>query len=213
MTKASPCPFPSASCAATSMREIALFAEDNAHRQVVGALLQRLANESGIAVRLDWRSAIRGHGRVVRELRRYLDDLAKHGGRPDLIVVATDANCSGLRQRIRDIDTSAAVSPVVLAVPDPHIERWLLLDGAAFKAVFDKGCGAPDQKCDRGRYKHQLFEAVRATGVVPRLGGIEFAEDIVQHMDIERAARADPSLHRFVDALRATFRQWNRRGR
>ena len=213
MTKASPCRFLSASCAATSMREIALFVEDNAHRQVVGALLQRLANESGIAVRLDWRSAIRGHGRVVRELRRYLDDLAKHGGRPDLIVVATDANCSGLQQRIRDIDTSAAVSPVVLAVPDPHIERWLLLDGAAFKAVFDKGCDAPDQKCDRGRYKHQLFEAVCATGVVPRLGGIEFAENIVQHMDIERAARADPSLHRFVDALRATFRQWNRRGR
>ena len=212
MTEASPCPSPSASCAATSMREIALFVEDNAHRQVVGALLQRLANESGIAVQLDWRSAIRGHGRVVRELKQYLRDLARHSERPDLIVVATDANCSGLQQRVRDIDASEAVSPVVLAVPDPHIERWLLLDGAAFKAVFDKGCNAPDHKCDRGRYKHQLFEAISATGVVPRLGGIEFAEDIVQNMDIERAARADPSLHRFVDALRATFRQWNRRG-
>ena len=213
MTAASPCPSPSASCAATSMREIALFVEDNAHRQVVGALLQRMANESGIAVRLDWRSAIRGHGRVVRELKQYLRDLARHGERPDLIVVATDANCSGLQQRVRDVDASDAVSPVVLAVPDPHIERWLLLDGAAFKAVFGRGCDAPDRKCDRGRYKHQLFEAVRATGVAPRLGGIEFAEDIVQNMDIESAARADPSLRRFVDALRATFRQWNRRDR
>ena len=191
------------------MREIALFVEDNAHRQVVGALLERLANESGIAVQLDWRSAIHGHGRVARELKRYLDDLTRHGGHPDLIVVATDANCRGSQQRIKDIDAPTAVSPVVLAVPDPHIERWLLLDGAAFKSVFGKGCDAPDHKCDRGRYKHQLFEAIRATGVVPRLGGIEFAEDLVRHMDIEGAARADPSLRRFVDALRRIFRQWS----
>lgn len=192
------------------MREIALFVEDNAHRAVVGTLLQRLADENGQTVRLDWRSATHGHGRVLGELKRYLDDLAKHGGHPDLIVVATDANCSGLQQRIRDIDASAAVSPVVLAVPDPHIERWLLLDGAAFKAVFGRGCDAPDQKCDRGRYKHQLSQAIRATDVVPQLGGIEYAEDIVQHMDIDRAARADPSLRHFVDALRGVFGQWRR---
>ena len=192
------------------MREIALFVEDNAHRAVVGALLQRLADENGQTVHLDWRSATRGHGRVLGELKRYLDDLAKHGGHPDLIVVATDANCSGLQQRIRDIDASAAVSPVVLAVPDPHIERWLLLDSAAFKAVFGRGCDAPDQKCDRGRYKHQLSQAIRATDVVPQLGGIEYAEDIVQHMHIDRAARADPSLRHFVDALRGVFGQWRR---
>ena len=193
-------------------REVAAFGEDNAHRQVVGALVQRLAGESGLTVKLDWRSAIRGHGRVVRELKSYLDDLARHGGRTDLIVVATDANCSGMQQRIRDINTPAATSPVVLAIPDPHIERWLLLDGAAFKSVFGRGCDAPDHKCDRGRYKHQLYEAIRAAGVTPRLGGIEFAEDIVQHMDIEAAARADPSLHRFVDALRGVFRQWGGSG-
>ena len=158
------------------MREIALFVEDNAHREVVGALLRRLANESGLAVHLDWRSAIRGRGRVAQELKRFLNDLARQGGHPDLIVVATDANCNGLRQRIREVDPSATVSPVALAVPDPHIERWLLLDGAAFKAVFGKGCRAPDQKCDRGRYKHQLSEAIRANDIVPRLGGIEYAK-------------------------------------
>lgn len=195
------------------MREIALFVEDNAHRQVIGALVRRLADERGVAVRLDWRSAVRGHGRVVQEFRRYLADLARQDGHPDLIVVATDANCSGLQQRIRDIDASAAVSPVVLAVPDPHIERWLLLDGAAFKSVFGKGCDAPDHKCNRHRYKHRLSEAVRATGVVPRLGGIEFAEDIVQKMDIESAGRADPSFGRVVDELRRIFRQWGNRGK
>ncbi len=77
------------------MHDVALFVEDNAHRQVVGALVQRLAEESGLAVRLNWRSATRGHGRVVQELKQYLTDLVLQGGHPDLIVVATDANCSG----------------------------------------------------------------------------------------------------------------------
>ena len=193
------------------MREVALFVEDTAHQKVIGTLLGRLADESGLTVHLDWRNVMGGRGRVVRTLRRYLNDLTKQGDRADLIVVATDANCVGLQKRTRDIDTSSAVSPVVLAVPDPHIERWLLLDGAAFKAVFGKGCDAPDKKCDRGRYKHQLFEAVRSAGVVPMFGGVQFAEEIVQQMDIDGAARADPSFRRFVDDVRRVFRQW--RGR
>ena len=194
------------------MREVALFVEDNAHQQVVGALLRRMAAESGLTIRLDWRNAVGGRGRVVQELKRYLNDLTTQGGHPDLIVVVTDANCMGLQRRAREIDASAAVSPVVLAIPDPHIERWLLLDGAAFKSVFGKGCDAPDKKCDRGRYKHQLFEAVRATGVVPQLGGVQYAEDIVQHMDIDAVARADASFHRFAEDLRRVFRQWGDRG-
>ena len=63
----------------------------------------------------------------------------------------------------------------------------------------------------RPRYKHQLFEAVRANGITPRLGGIELAEEIVQQMDIESAARADSSLRRFVEELRRVFRQWGDR--
>ena len=54
------------------MREIALFVEDFAHQKVIGTLVQRLADEYSIAVRFNWRSAIRGHGRVVRELRSCL---------------------------------------------------------------------------------------------------------------------------------------------
>ena len=190
------------------MREIALFVEDFAHQQVIGALVQRLAKEHGIDVRLDWRSAIRGHGRVVQEFNGYLRDLARQGHRPDLIIVATDANCSGLNERAREIGNPDAPASVVLAVPDPHIERWLLLDGAAFRDVFGKGCDAPDRKCDRDRYKQRLVEAIRATEITPSLGGIEFAEDIMQAMDIERAMRADRSFERFVGDLRSAFRQW-----
>ena len=190
------------------MREIALFVEDFAHQQVVGALVRRLADEYGIDVRLEWRSAVRGHGRVVQELDRYLRDLARGGGRPDLIIVGTDANCRGLNERVREIGSPDAPASIVLAVPDPHIERWLLLDGAAFRRVFGRGCDAPDRKCSRDLYKQRLIQAIHATGITPTLGGIEFAEDIVQHMDVERAARADRSLERFIGELRSAFRRW-----
>ena len=191
------------------MREIALFVEDDAHRQVVGAAIRRLADEDGVVARLDWRSAVRGHGRVVEEFDRYLRDLERQGGRPpDLIVVATDANCKGLNERARELRRRDTPVLVVQAVPDPHVERWLLLDGAAFKAVFGQGCDAPDQKCSRDRYKQLLVRAIREAGVNPSLGGIEYAEDIVRRMDVDRAARADRSFKRFVDDVRAAFRKW-----
>lgn len=184
-----------------------LFVEDYAHRQVIGALVERIAEDSHIGVRLDWRNAVGGHGKVVAELEDYMRNLLAQGGPfSDLVVVATDANCRGLNDRLQEIGVWEIPAPVILAVPDPHIERWLLLDGAAFKAVFGKGCDVPDQKCDRRRYKEQLIKAIHATGTVPRLGGIEYAEDIVQEMDIERIAQLDRSFRRFVTALRNRFR-------
>jgi hypothetical protein len=163
------------------MRDIALFVEDFAHQQIIGALLQRLANEQCIEVRLIWRSAQRGYSKVVAESRRFFRDLRAQGAPlPDMIVVATDADCKGLNERAKELANNKPPAPVVLAIPDPHVERWLLLDGAAFKALFGRGCDAPDQKCDRDRYKHRLIEEIRAADVVPAFGGIEFADDIVQ---------------------------------
>lgn len=191
------------------MREIALFVEDYAHRQVIGALVRRIAEEYNIPIRLDWRNAVGGHGKVIAELDDYLRDLNRQRSpRPDLIVVATDANCKGLNERINEIVSQDAPAPMILAIPDPHIERWLLLDGAAFRAVFGRGCDAPDQKCARDRYKQLLIEAIYATGTTPRIGGIEYAEDIIQKININRAARVDRSFNRFVSNLRTTFRGW-----
>ena len=174
------------------MHEIALFVEDFAHRQVIGALVQRIAGDFNLDVRLDWRNATRGYGQVVREFSIYLRAIERQGHpSPHLIIVATDANCKGWYQRIRDFGDPVSAAPIVHAIPDPHIERWLLLDGAAFKAVFGRGCHAPDQKCDHYRYKQRLVHAIFDAGITPNLGGLEFAEDIVQQMDIERAEQAD----------------------
>ena len=191
------------------MREIACFVEDSAHQQVIGALVRRIAAVHNVHVRLDWRNAVGGHGQVVTELDAYLRDLKRQGSPwPDLLIVATDANCKGVNERTRQIGHRDEPAPMILALPDPHIERWLLLDGAAFKEVFGMGCAAPDQKCDRGRYKERLIEAIYAAGTIPRLGGIEYAEDIMQRINIDRAASMDPSFRRFVTALRNTFRGW-----
>ena len=125
------------------MREIVLFVEDFAHRQIIGPLVERIAGEQDVAMRLDWRSAVRGHGQVARELGDYLRDVGRQGEPwPHLIVVANRRrNCKGLNERGKEIERciGQAPAPVVLAVPDPHVERWLLLDGAAFKAVFGQG--------------------------------------------------------------------------
>ncbi len=36
------------------MYEIALFGEDNAHRQIIDALVRKIANQHGITVELRW---------------------------------------------------------------------------------------------------------------------------------------------------------------
>lgn len=196
------------------MREIALFAEDYAHQLVIGTLVRRVASEYRIDVHLNWRSSVGGYGKVVTEVSDYMRDLERQGdSRPDLIVVATDANCRGLNERMREITGREELAPMIHAIPDPHVERWLLLDGSAFKAVFGMGCDAPDQKCDRRRYKQRLIEAIRDAGTIPRLGGIEYAEDIVQHININRAARLDRSFQRFVEAMRSKFQEWRHQTR
>lgn len=194
------------------MRKIALFVEDQGHRRIIGALVERLAKDHDIGVQLNWNSTRHGHGKVASELKDFLQGVNQHSDElPDLIIVAADANCKGLNVRereLRDIGEPNAPDRMIYAIPDPHVERWLLLDGAAFRAALGKGCDAPDQKCDRDRYKMLLSDAVTASGKSARIGGLEHAEKIIQRIDIDRASHTDKSLKRFVDALQSTFRSW-----
>ena len=190
------------------MRKIVLFGEDDAHRKIIDALVRRLASEKGVAVQLHWRSAMGGYGRVVAEFKAYQRELRHYRiRRVDAIVVATDANCKGNKRR-EEFRGLAEDVDLVLAVPDPHIERWLLLDSGAFKKVFGKGCSAPDQKCDRGLYKHRYEQSIRAAGMETMFGGAEYAQDIVSEMNLARAASQDKSFRYFVRDLRAVLRQW-----
>ncbi len=183
------------------MRNIALFAEDAAHEVFLGTLLRRLAAEHGLQVDVHSVSVRGGHGKVLAELKQYLREVraGRIVRRPiDLLVVGTDANCKGLVQRKREVDDTCGdyKAMVVCAIPDPHIERWMLLDPAAFRDVVGKGCPPPDLKCQRDRYKQLLRDAVRNAGIISLLGGVEYAEDIAKNLDVTAVGLADASFGR-----------------
>ncbi|HUT90628.1 MAG TPA: hypothetical protein VMY37_14085 [Thermoguttaceae bacterium] len=192
------------------MRRVSFLGEDEGHRAFLVPLLRCVAAQYGIDVEVREYSIRGGFGEVENELEQYVRDLVKFKeGLPDLVVVATDANCCGFARRRKKLER--IVEPVkdriAFAVPDPHIERWMLLDPSAFKAALGSPCKIPDQKCDRDRYKQLLLQAVQETGVTPLLGGIEHAEDIVRNMDLAPTSRGD-DFGKFLQDIHACFRRW-----
>ncbi|MBI5187012.1 MAG: DUF4276 family protein [Nitrospinae bacterium] len=193
------------------MRKIALFCEDSGHEAVIKALIIKLAPKGSVQVMP--LSARQGKGRALAELEKYLKNVERgQTYSPDAIVAAIDANCKGHNDKRSEIDAKIPDKlrhiPFVHAVPDPHVERWLLIDSQAFKQVFGKGCDAPDQKCEKDRYKFLLREAVRKAGGTPLLGGMEHAEEIIKHMDMLNIKKLDDSLKRFMEELEAVFKGW-----
>ena len=195
------------------MHKVILFVEDRGHAEFIQTLVQRFAHQYGISVVIRLGSAKGGHGKVVSRLKEYINDLlGDQEELPDLLIVATDGNCKGYSGRKQEIDNAVKGfnRQVIYAIPDPHIERWLLLDSAAFKKVLGKGCSAPVQKCERDLYKRLLLEAVRNTGVNPPLGGIEYTEDLVYAMNLDYLEKSEDSLGRLLKALREIFNEWKR---
>lgn len=189
------------------MIDVMLFLEDLGHESVTKALVERIAREKKVAIDIKSRSARGGHGRALDELRRFMRDL--HRGRqvgvPRILVVAIDANCKGLNTRKKEIEECVPEEYrpfLVCAVPDPHIERWLLLDSNAFRVVLGEGCQAPDYKCERDRYKNKLAAAIQQAGLTPLLGGMEHAQDIVDNMDLDGVSARDASFGSFVGEFR-----------
>lgn len=195
------------------MRKIKLFVEDNGHRAFLNALVQRFSIHHKILVELGFESTHGGYGKVLTELKRYSRDVQRGRERlPDLLIAATDGNCKGFLRRKQEIDkvTKSFGELVICAIPDPHIERWLLLDSAAFKTVLGVGCKAPTYKCERDLYKRLLIDAVMSAGEEPILGGIEYTEDLVNAMDLAYLERTEASLGKLLEDLRHKFQEWQR---
>ena len=127
-------------------------------------------------------------------------------------MLATDANCVGRRQREEMLapilEPLTGLLPTVMAIPDPHVERWLLIDSRAFKSVLGRGCNAPITKCRRDLYKDLLARAVSEAGMRPHIGGMEHAEEIVKAMDIQRMRQGEESFGRLIDDLERVFSGW-----
>jgi hypothetical protein len=196
------------------MAEITLFCEDSFHEKFVGAMLRRLADEYGIGVTSRFRSSRGGLPRMHDEFKEFLRDVSRQGQPfPDSIVVVVDANCQGHNERKKLMDGVLARYPtfqqlVCYAIPDPHIERWMLVDPNAFRAVFGRGCTLPAIKCAKDEYKKLLRKEIRASGIEAALGGEEFAEDIVMEMDLAQVEVREPSLGLFLRSLKALFNGW-----
>lgn len=190
-----------------------IFVEDRAHEELLKPLLARIAAEEGVAVRPRVRSARGGHGRAVTEYELY-QRLVRKGAAfaamPDLVVVAIDGNCTTFAKKRSEIEgaTNASfVDRLVVACPDPHVERWYLADPESFRTVVGQQPAVGRKKCERDHYKHILAKAVREAGHPPTLGGVEFASELVGAMDLYRAGKNDHSLGAFVDDLRGKLRQ------
>jgi len=194
---------------------IAVFLEDIAQDMLIQALAMRAADGMGMPVdSIEFRvyNASGGRGSVMTELRRFLREIERGRIPPvPILVVAVDGNChthSARSREIRDIvNRHNYQGYLVCAVPDPHIERWYMAHPVALQRVTGSPelVSPPSYKCERGRYKEALRDAFRQGGVVPPLGGTEYAGDIVAEMDLTVAARNDPSLNEFLSDLRAAL--------
>lgn len=196
------------------MWKVNCFVEDVGHEKFLHSLIQRFGTQYGIGTEIEFKNATGGHGRVISALKQYVRDLERGTERPsDLLIVAIDGNGDGYSIRKKEIEDAARKfqGTVICAIPEPHIERWLLLDSKAFRVVLGKGCSLPNQlKSERGYYKRLLVEAIRQAGVTPLQGGIEYTEALVNAMDLGRLERVEDSLGKLLQELRLKFQEWRR---
>ncbi|MBI4676021.1 MAG: DUF4276 family protein [Elusimicrobia bacterium] len=189
-----------------------IFVEDRAHEAFLVPMLRRIAREEDVAVTPRVRSGRGGHGRAVAELGRY-QDLVRKGAAgataPDLLIAGIDGNCSTFakaKKAIKGATHAPFSSRLVVACPDPHVERWYLADPESFKEVVGLWPTVAKKKCSRDYYKNALAKAIRKAGHPATLGGIEFAQELVERMDLYRAGKNDRSLKSFADDLRTNLR-------
>jgi len=190
-----------------------IFVEDRAHEAFLVPLLRRIAREEKVVVTPRVRSGRGGHGRAVEEFRLYqtlVEKGAASATHPDLLIVGIDGNCTTVAKKRAEIQRAAKAAfldRLVVACPDPHVERWYLADPDSFQSVVGQRPTVGRKKCARDYYKDALAKAVRQAGHPPTLGGIEFARDIVGSMDWYRAGRNDRSFGAFLDDLRGGLRR------
>ncbi len=189
-----------------------IFVEDRAHEAFLVPMLRRIAREENVVVTPRVRSGRGGHGRAVAELKLYQELMRKGAAgttNPDLLIAGIDGNCSTFAKAKKAIEGATQTlfsGRLVVACPDPHVERWYLADPESFKGVVGHQPTIRKKKCVRDYYKNALANAVRKGGHPATLGGIEFARELVEGMDLYRAGKNDRSLKSFVDDLRARLR-------
>lgn len=192
---------------------IDLFCEDAGHELFVRAMVRRLERELRLRVSLRTQVARGGHGRVLTELRAWQALVRKSPSlsreRPDLVLIVIDCNCKGwnpMRAEVERVLDKSQVSSVLIACPDPHIEKWCFADPGAMKRVVGLVPPSVPDKCERDLYKKLLRDTLAEAGAVSLTSEMEVAPDLVKEMDLFQAGKAEPSLKHLIEGLRSAFK-------
>lgn len=188
-----------------------LIVEDTAQEIIARALFRRLSYEEGVRISIS--IAIKGgYGGVLTEIKVFQKALAKGaipGGMPDLLLVLGDSNCHNFQERKKEIMSiiDNNIFPfLVVGCPDPHVEKWLLIDQHALSIVFGVSLNISLDKCKKDYYKDELKRIVRFAGWSMTQEGIEYSRDIIENIDFTRAEKNDHSFKYFISDLRSILR-------
>jgi len=190
---------------------IDLFCEDLGHEEFFRHLVERIASDQGINARITTRTARGGAGKAVSEFAAYQALIKSgHPRRPDLLVIAIDANCKGWSTKRDEISSKidTTIFPkVVIACPDPHIERWCFTDPFALAKVVGAEVLTPQQeKCERKYYKQLLRTTIEKAGNTILTSEMEYAPDIVQNMNLHQAGKNCNSLKHCITDIRSAMK-------
>lgn len=196
---------------------VALFLEDLAQEAFILPLCERLMVEEGYHIgQIEFVPLHARGGDPIGSLKRFLKDARKDPSRKmDLLIVGRDANCKGFIKRRDEILRLAQRfrwTTVIAVIPDPHIERWFMIDMNALRRAsgVQLAGGVQRYKCDKERYKRLLRDAFQGSGVVPPMGGLEYGARVVEYIDLYEACKLDTGLNTFVSEFRNWLRQMQR---
>ena len=185
---------------------VELFVEDRAHEDFLQPLVSRIACEAQLAVTTRVRSARGGHACVMQAFRLYqdlFDKMIPNAADADLLIVAVDGNGEAFAKKRAQIRAETNLADrLVVACPEPYIERWYMADPTSFERVIGARPNLETSRPSRLNYKQILADAVQAGGHFATLVGIEFASDLVSAMDFDHAGKSHHSLKAFLDDLR-----------
>lgn len=193
---------------------ILYFLEDLAQEQFIVALVERIASDLSVPARAlshHVRSARGGSLRVIGEFGEFVRDRRKAGiAGAEMIVVAVDGDCKGSLEMAKQLmkkvkDTDPFRDTLAFAIPDPHVERWYLLDQEALKkgSGLQRGIEPPPYKSKKDYYKTILRNALDGQGILSSLGGSEFGVEIAHNIShLYELGKQDPSFAKFVEDVK-----------
>lgn len=195
-------------------RKIIYFLEDAAQEAFIPPLVERIIIEEGKSLK-DFEIDVlcSSGGGSIKAYKKYLKDTRKNPSlHADVLIVGSDGNCKGFNERRKQLEKVAehAKYPcIITAIPDPHIERWYLLDSSALSSAVGERIDAapPTVKCDKNRYKTLLSNAINAVGISPPLGGVEYGPVIASLIDLYAAGRKDHAFRDFEDKIRSWIKR------